>query len=75
MSSYCPEDASLFAPCVCKPAKAGSVSTTLSKSIRDNCSNGEDVTAANVFFNEYCAMNNGTTSFVPPAHPPGDSTS
>ncbi|KND86297.1 hypothetical protein TOPH_09070, partial [Tolypocladium ophioglossoides CBS 100239] len=74
MSSYCPEDASLFAPCVCNAAKARSVSTTLSKSVRYSCSNGEDVTAANAFFDEYCAMNNGTTSFAAPARPPGDMT-
>ncbi|KAK2612502.1 hypothetical protein QQS21_001440 [Conoideocrella luteorostrata] len=74
MSSKCPKDASLYAPCVCNSDRAKAVSETLSKSVRSSCSNDEDVTAAQGFFNQYCAMNSGTTSFAGPQQPPGDMT-
>ncbi|KAL3962909.1 hypothetical protein ACCO45_004432 [Purpureocillium lilacinum] len=71
---FCPEDASLFASCVCKDSKVQVVSQSLSKSVRSSCTNNDDVTAAVGFFGEYCAMNNGTTSFAKPKSPPGDMT-
>lgn len=71
--SKCPRDASLYAPCVCNTDRAKLVSETMSRSVRSSCSNDEDVTAAQGFFNDYCAMNSGTTSFAGPPRPPGDS--
>ncbi|EXU99930.1 hypothetical protein X797_007059 [Metarhizium robertsii] len=72
--SKCPRDASLYAPCVCNTDRAKLVSETMSRSVRSSCSNDEDVTAAQGFFNDYCAMNSGTTSFAGPPRPPGDMT-
>ncbi|KAL7940931.1 hypothetical protein V8C42DRAFT_202936 [Trichoderma barbatum] len=73
--SKCPEAASLFAPCVCgKGGIPAAVSDVISKSVRYSCSNGGDITAAQDFYNEYCAMNNGTTTFTQPPGPPGDMT-
>lgn len=75
-SSYCPEAASLYAPCVCNKAYVVSkVSETISRSVRSSCSNNEDVTSALNFYHEYCNMNNGTTTFEPAEGPPGDSMS
>lgn len=71
--SKCPRDASLYAPCVCNTDRAKLASETMSRSVRSSCSNDEDVTAAQGFFNDYCAMNSGTTSFAGPPRPPGDS--
>ncbi|RFU81467.1 granule antigen gra6 domain-containing [Trichoderma arundinaceum] len=74
-ASKCPEAASLFAPCVCnKGGIPSEVSDMISKSVRYSCSNGGDITAAQDFYNEYCAMNNGTTTFTQPPGPPGDMT-
>ncbi|KFA74331.1 hypothetical protein S40288_03697 [Stachybotrys chartarum IBT 40288] len=71
----CPEDASLYAPCVCsKSGVADMVSRTLSSLARSSCSNNEDASSAQAFFAEYCAMNQGTTEFAPPNTPPGDMT-
>ncbi|EGR44357.1 uncharacterized protein TRIREDRAFT_72800 [Trichoderma reesei QM6a] len=71
--SRCPEAANLFAPCVCgKGGIPSQVSDVISKSVRYSCSNGGDITAAQDFYNEYCAMNNGTTTFTQPPGPPGD---
>ncbi|TFB01883.1 hypothetical protein CCMA1212_006170 [Trichoderma ghanense] len=73
--SRCPEAANLFAPCVCgKGGIPSQVSDVISKSVRYSCSNGGDITAAQDFYNEYCAMNNGTTTFTQPPGPPGDMT-
>ncbi|KAH0527538.1 hypothetical protein TsFJ059_002531 [Trichoderma semiorbis] len=73
--SKCPEAASLFAPCVCgKGGIPSQVSDVISKSVRYSCSNGGDISAAQDFYNEYCAMNNGTTTFTQPPGPPGDMT-
>lgn len=72
--SRCPTDASLLAPCVCsKRNVAEDVRTTISRSVRYSCGNTEDVTMAFNFFDEYCAMNEGTTTFAKPESPPGDS--
>ncbi|KAJ6438773.1 putative Vacuolar protein 8 [Purpureocillium lavendulum] len=70
----CPQDASLFASCVCKGSKVTDIDKSLSESARSSCTNNEDMTAAVGFFSEYCAMNNGTTSFAKPPRPPGDMT-
>lgn len=39
-----------------------------------SCSGGGDISDAVGFYSEYCAMNNGTTTFTEPPGPPGDST-
>ncbi|KAK0386759.1 hypothetical protein NLU13_6595 [Sarocladium strictum] len=73
VGSRCPLDASLYAPCVCsKDNVTPRVSETLTNSVKYSCSNNEDITAAQNFYHEYCAMNNGTTSFAKPTGPPGD---
>lgn len=41
---------------------------------RTSCSGGGDISDAVGFYSEYCAMNNGTTTFTEPPGPPGDST-
>lgn len=75
-SSYCPEAAELYAPCVCsKSYVVDEISETIRKSVKYSCSNNDDVTSAHNFYNEYCAMNEGTTYFAPPNGPPGDSRS
>lgn len=72
--SKCPKDADRYAPCVCsKPHVTSSVSNALVSSIKYYCSNTEDLSFAQTFYHEYCAMNNGTTSFAVPSGPPGDS--
>ncbi|CAM1505771.1 Fc.00g114080.m01.CDS01 [Cosmosporella sp. VM-42] len=71
----CPEAAQLYAPCVCsKEDLVSSVSETIRSSVKYSCSNNDDVTSAYKFYNEYCAMNEGTTSFATPDGPPGDMT-
>lgn len=71
----CPEAAELFAPCVCSKSEVVSaISDTLRQSVKYSCSNNQDVTTAQSFYNEYCAMNKGTTSFATPEGPPGDMT-
>ncbi|CAG9982499.1 unnamed protein product [Clonostachys byssicola] len=73
--SKCPKDADRYAPCVCsKPHVTSSVSNALVSSIKYYCSNTEDLSFAQTFYHEYCAMNNGTTSFAVPSGPPGDMT-
>ncbi|KAF7555214.1 hypothetical protein G7046_g6615 [Stylonectria norvegica] len=73
--SRCPEAAELQAPCVCSKSDVVSdISETIKSSAKYSCDNNEDVTAAQNFYHEYCAMNNGTTSFAAPAGPPGDMT-
>jgi hypothetical protein len=73
-ASWCPEAASLYAPCVCgKEYVVDHVNDVISKSVRSSCSNAQDITSAQNFYGEYCRMNNGTTSFAVPEGPPGDS--
>ncbi|KAF4122240.1 hypothetical protein GMORB2_7833 [Geosmithia morbida] len=73
--SLCPVEASLLAPCVCSKSRIlEEVSETISATVRSMCSNDEDVTSAYRFFEDYCAMNDGTTSFARPESPPGDMT-
>lgn len=73
-TSWCPEAASLYAPCVCnKDYVVSHVSDIISKSVRYSCSNNQDITSAQNFYSEYCNMNNGTTEFATPSGPPGDS--
>ncbi|KAF4974409.1 hypothetical protein FZEAL_8683 [Fusarium zealandicum] len=74
--SKCPEPVELNAPCVCsKKAIVSAISETIKSSAKASCSNSEDVTSAQNFYNEFCAMNEGTTSFATPNSPPGDSWS
>ncbi|KPM43261.1 hypothetical protein AK830_g3241 [Neonectria ditissima] len=71
----CPEAAELLAPCVCsKEDVVSDVSATIRSSVKYSCSNNQDVTSAQHFYNEYCAMNKGTTRFATPDGPPGDMT-
>ncbi|KAI9150241.1 hypothetical protein HJFPF1_09998 [Paramyrothecium foliicola] len=71
----CPEDASLYAPCVCgKGGVAAEVTSSLSSVARTTCSNAEDASYALDFFAGYCGMNDGTTSFPTLKNPPGDMT-
>ncbi|KAF7549477.1 hypothetical protein G7Z17_g6364 [Cylindrodendrum hubeiense] len=71
----CPQAAELFAPCVCSKSEVvSSVSDVLRKSVKYSCSNNQDLTTAQSFYNEYCAMNQGTTAFATPKGPPGDMT-
>jgi hypothetical protein len=71
----CPLDATLFAPCVCgKPGVVDLVTQTLSQMARSSCSNAEDASSAQNFFDEYCAMTAGTSEFAGPKEPPGDMT-
>lgn len=73
-SGLCPVDANLYAPCVCnKGYVVSQITEYISSSVRASCSNNQDVTLAENFYNDYCNMNNGTTEFAPPAGPPGDS--
>ncbi|RXG41774.1 hypothetical protein VDGE_30526 [Verticillium dahliae] len=50
------------------------VRSELTSRILDNCDNREDVGIATEIYSEYCAMNNGTTSFAPIDNPAGDMT-
>ncbi|KAM5341606.1 hypothetical protein ACJ41O_014637 [Fusarium nematophilum] len=73
--SRCPEPAELNAPCVCsKEAVVSDISETIRSSVKYSCSNNEDVTSAYNFYDQFCAMNEGTTSFATPGKPPGDMT-
>ncbi|KAF4435306.1 hypothetical protein F53441_13539 [Fusarium austroafricanum] len=73
-SSRCPEAAELNAPCVCnKKDVVRDITSTLRSAVKYSCSNNGDVTSAEHFYNEFCLMNDGTTSFAPPKGPPGDS--
>ncbi|PTB35379.1 hypothetical protein M441DRAFT_62845 [Trichoderma asperellum CBS 433.97] len=74
-ASRCPEAANLFAPCACgKDGIPAAITDNISKYVRTSCSNGGDISDAVGFYSEYCAMNNGTTTFTQPAGPPGDMT-
>lgn len=69
----CPEAAELNAPCVCnKKDVVHDITETLKSSVKYSCSNNQDVTSAQNFYSEFCAMNDGTTSFATPKGPPGD---
>ncbi|KAK1718936.1 uncharacterized protein CLUP02_00061 [Colletotrichum lupini] len=75
MSTYCPEAASLMAPCICsKNDNSARVSRSIASLVRYSCSNAADVTSGLAFYDAYCAMNKGTTSFPQPSPPPGDMT-
>ncbi|KAF5012052.1 hypothetical protein FDECE_1873 [Fusarium decemcellulare] len=72
-ASRCPEAAELNAPCVCnKKDVVHDITETLKSSVKYSCSNNQDVTSAQNFYSEFCAMNDGTTSFATPKGPPGD---
>ncbi|OHE98240.1 hypothetical protein CORC01_06437 [Colletotrichum orchidophilum] len=75
MSTFCPEAASLMAPCICsKNDNSARVSRSIASLVRYSCSNAADVTSGLAFYDAYCAMNKGTTSFPQPSPPPGDMT-
>ncbi|KAM0276007.1 hypothetical protein ACHAQH_007177 [Verticillium albo-atrum] len=74
-SAHCPSSANLYAPCVCgKSDVVDLVRSNLTSRILDRCDNREDLKLAEEVYSEYCAMNNGTTSFAPIPSPPGDMT-
>lgn len=54
---------------------ADDVSDNISRSVKTICSNKEDVTSALSFFEGYCDMTNGTSSFAKLDGPKGDSQS
>jgi hypothetical protein len=71
----CPQDASLWAPCICsKSGVVDDINRSLSSYAKSTCSNNEDATSARQFYSDYCAMNQGTTKFAEAAKPPGDMT-
>ena len=72
MEERCPEDASLYNPCVCTKLYS-EVTSAISSDVKASCSNSEDVTAAQQFFDEYCDLGRGTSSFAAQKGPPGDS--
>jgi hypothetical protein len=61
----------MFGRCLRCAVKVQSILTQRVSS--NSCSNGGDISDAVGFYSEYCAMNNGTTTFTEPAGPPGDS--
>lgn len=64
--------ANMFGGCM---RLAFEIQSMLTKRLPSNsCSNGGDISDAVGFYSEYCAMNNGTTTFTEPPGPPGDST-
>ncbi|KAH7323039.1 hypothetical protein B0I35DRAFT_349956 [Stachybotrys elegans] len=74
-SSYCPRDASLFAPCACERTDiVEMVTSSLASLAQSSCSNREDVTSALDFYSAYCNLINGTSSFPPAPRPSGDMT-
>ncbi|SPO04747.1 uncharacterized protein DNG_07432 [Cephalotrichum gorgonifer] len=74
-ATYCPEPASLLAPCICgKNQNSLKASQTINSSVKYSCSNNDDISSAQGFLAAYCAMTAGTTSFPEPSMPPGDMT-
>lgn len=73
MKDNCPTAPSLYAPCVCSKSNVVEpITKSLSSVVFASCNNKEDASIAAGFYSEYCAMNQGTTSFA--LHtPPGDS--
>ncbi|KAK3316298.1 hypothetical protein B0H66DRAFT_290483 [Apodospora peruviana] len=72
----CPSDAPLLATCVCnKNQNSLVVSQIINTSAKYSCSgHTADISSAQAMFRAYCNLNNGTSSFPPPALPPGDMT-
>ncbi|KFY22743.1 hypothetical protein V493_06354 [Pseudogymnoascus sp. VKM F-4281 (FW-2241)] len=70
--SKCPKAPSLYAPCVCSKSNVVEMITkTLSSTVSKRCDHKEDASIAVEFYSQYCAMNQGTTSFA--LHlPPGN---
>ncbi|KAL2214397.1 hypothetical protein CC79DRAFT_146151 [Sarocladium strictum] len=75
-SAHCPASAStLYNACVCqKKDVVELIRSEFSSRIANSCQNREDVGFAADFYDEYCALNNGTSSFAPIPTPPGDMT-
>lgn len=73
VTDNCPTAPSLYAPCVCsKSDVVETINKSLSTVVFASCNNKEDASIAVEFYSQYCAMNQGTTSFA--LHtPPGDS--
>ncbi|KAM7184547.1 hypothetical protein V8F33_012924 [Rhypophila sp. PSN 637] len=72
----CPSDAPLLATCACsKNQNSLLISQVINTSAKSSCSgHTADVTSAQAFFNAYCNLNNGTSSFPQFVEPPGDMT-
>ncbi|OAA53141.1 hypothetical protein ISF_08982 [Cordyceps fumosorosea ARSEF 2679] len=71
----CPTVANMWAPCVCsKKNVVDQIGSSLGQQVRSSCSNADDVTLASSFYTQFCAMNQGTTSFGAMPGPPGDMT-
>ncbi|KAM7195241.1 hypothetical protein V8F20_007617 [Naviculisporaceae sp. PSN 640] len=72
----CPSEAPLLASCACsKNQNSLLVSQIINTSAKYSCSgHTADLTSAQAFFNAYCALNNGTSSFPQYSPPPGDMT-
>ncbi|TQV94392.1 hypothetical protein V2A60_002578 [Cordyceps javanica] len=71
----CPTVANMWAPCACsKKNIVDQINSSLGPEVRKSCSNADDMTLASSFYTQFCAMNQGTTSFGPMPGPPGDMT-
>ncbi|EGX87979.1 hypothetical protein CCM_09115 [Cordyceps militaris CM01] len=71
----CPTVANMWAPCACsKKNIVDQIRSSLGQQVRSSCSNADDVTLASNFYTQFCAMNEGTTSFAAMPGPPGDMT-
>ncbi|KAM3541087.1 hypothetical protein ARSEF1564_006022 [Beauveria bassiana] len=69
----CPTVANMWAPCACsKKNVVDQINASLGQEVRKSCSNADDVTLASSFYTQFCAMNEGTTSFGAMPGPPGD---
>ncbi|KAK8150479.1 hypothetical protein G3M48_001687 [Beauveria asiatica] len=69
----CPTVANMWAPCACsKKNVVDQINASLGQEVRKSCSNADDVTLASNFYTQFCAMNEGTTSFGAMPGPPGD---
>ncbi|KAF1733633.1 hypothetical protein CRV24_005160 [Beauveria bassiana] len=69
----CPTVANMWAPCACsKKNVVEQINASLGQEVRKSCSNADDVTLASSFYTQFCAMNEGTTSFGAMPGPPGD---
>lgn len=66
----------MWAPCACnKRNVVDQINSSLGQEVRKSCSNADDVMLASSFYTQFCAMNEGTTSFTAMPGPPGDSES
>ncbi|OAA78700.1 hypothetical protein LEL_05523 [Akanthomyces lecanii RCEF 1005] len=71
----CPTVANMWAPCACsKENVVDQINSSLGQEVRKSCSNADDMTLASSFYTQFCAMNEGTTSFNAMPGPPGDMT-